>query len=135
MPPAYTRRIDQHLVRYLAVGLGNTAVGLAAIFFCKWALGWGDVLANLAGYALGIVLSYVANTRWTFRYGGPWGRGFLGFVAVLGVAYLANLASVLALIASGWNSYLAQTAGILPYTAIGFLGNRLLLGRRPLPPP
>ncbi|MBM3490482.1 MAG: GtrA family protein [Alphaproteobacteria bacterium] len=135
MAARFTRRLEQHLVRYLAVGLGNTALGLAVIYGCKWALGWPDIAANLAGYAVGLVVSYVLNARWTFRYAGSWWRGFTRFLAVVALAYVANLVTVLALIGFGWNSYLAQAAGILPYTAVGFLGNRLALGRRPLPRP
>ena len=134
MAARHTRRIEQHLVRYLAVGLGNTALGLAVIYACKGVLGWADIPANVAGYALGLAVSYVANARWTFRYGGSWWRGLRRFLLVVAIAYLANLATVLVLIGLGWNSYLAQAVGILPYTAIGFLGSRRVLGQRPLPP-
>lgn len=112
------------LARYLIVGLANTVGGLILIFTCK-ALGMGDIHANLLGYGLGIVLGFLFNKRWTFAHTGNWGSAFGRYLAVLGIAYLANLATVLYAIGNlGLNSYLAQAAGIVPYTLTGYFGAR-----------
>ena len=99
-------------------------MGLAIIFLAK-AVGVGDVAANAIGYGAGLVLSFVLNKRWTFRHRGPVFGALVRFVAVIGLAYVANLAVILgAISALGINSYLAQVLGIPAYAAVAYLGSR-----------
>lgn len=111
-------------VRYGAVGVMNTALGLAVIYTCM-ALGVGDVAANLVGYAVGFVVSYMLNSRWTFAFHGAHGPAAGRFLIVLGIAYLANLLTLLtARDAWGVGSHGAQLLGVLVYAAVGFIGSR-----------
>jgi putative flippase GtrA len=111
-------------VRYGAVGVLNTALGLATIYACM-ALGVGDVLANAVGYATGLAISYMLNARWTFAFRGSHGSAAARFLVVLGIAYLANLCILLmARDAWGVGSHLAQLLGVLVYAAVGFIGSR-----------
>ncbi len=111
----------------------NTAVGLAVIFGLKWFLDVGDILANVSGYAVGVCVSFMLNSKWTFRYEGAFPPAFVKFVLVLLVAYLANLATVLWFIqVAKVDSYLAQAAGVPVFTAISFLGSRQLAFSRHL---
>jgi len=66
-------------MKYLAVGLINTGGGLILIYLCM-AAGLGDVVANLIGYAFGLILSFFLHGRWTFS------RAKLTVIA-----YLANI--------------------------------------------
>jgi putative flippase GtrA len=111
-------------IRYLVVGAGNTVAGLLVIYACKWLLGLGDITANIIGYAFGFSLSFVLNKHWTFGFRGAAAPALLRFLGVTLVAYLANIVTVLLLIYAGLDSYAAQTAGILPYTILGYLGSR-----------
>jgi putative flippase GtrA len=125
------RRMPRELLRYLGVGLVNMAVGLSCIYLCMYLLHMSDPMANLTGYCAGIVCSFVLNRRWTFASTGPWLPQLLRFIAVLAVAYLANLATVLgAESLFGINRYIGQALGTVPYTAIGYLGSRLFAFRR-----
>jgi putative flippase GtrA len=111
--------------RYLAVGVVNTIVGLGLVYAAIYFLAMGNASANLLGYAAGVLLSFVLNRNWTFEHDGPTSSAFARFIAVTGVAYLANLLTVLVLADGlGVNRYLAQAAGIPPYTIIGYLGAR-----------
>ena len=113
------------VIRYLAVGAANTLVGLSVIYACKWLAGLGDVASNLIGYGVGILLGFQLNKKWTFDHQGSYLPSLLRYLAVLGCAYVANLATVLYSIdVLGLNSYLAQALGIGPYTLIGYLGSR-----------
>jgi len=113
-------------LRYLIVGVFNTIVGLGTIYLCKWAAGIPDVPANAIGYSVGVIVSFSLNRRWTFAHTGPRLTAFLRFVMVLGLAYLANLATVLFCIDQiGINSYVAHALGVVPYTVVGFLGSKL----------
>jgi putative flippase GtrA len=114
------------LGRFLGVGAANTLIGLGVIYACKRLLGFGDVLANVSGYAVGLTIGFMLNRRWTFGHTGNVRVAALRFLAVFGVAYSVNLLCVLlAIRAAGIDDYVSQAIGILPYTAIFYLGSRL----------
>ena len=116
---------DLSFVRFLVVGLANTLIGLSIIYAGKWLIGWNDVVANMVGYSLGLILSFILNKRWSFRYIGSHGPAMFRFVLVIAVAYTLNLCMTLATISIfDVNSYLAQALGVAPYTIITYLGSR-----------
>lgn len=111
-------------IRYGTVGVVNTIVGLSLIYGFM-ALGFGDVASNLIGYAVGLLVSFKLNAGWTFARSNA-GIGAAGrFAVVIAVAYLANLAALLAARDGlGLNSHLAQLVGVVVYAVIGFIGSR-----------
>ena len=112
--------------RFLGVGAANTLIGLGVIYACKRLLGFGDVLANVSGYAVGLTIGFLLNRHWTFGHTGNVRVAALRFLTVFGVAYSVNLLCVLlAIRAAGIDDYVSQAIGILPYTAIFYLGSRL----------
>ena len=114
------------LGRFLGVGVANTLIGLGVIYACKRLLGFGDVLANVSGYVVGLTIGFTLNRHWTFGHTGNVRVAALRFLAVFGVAYSVNLLCVLlAIRAAGIDDYVSQAIGILPYTAIFYLGSRL----------
>jgi putative flippase GtrA len=117
--------VPETAIRYVIVGVANTCVGLGVIYASMYFLRFSDTLANGVGYVVGVMVSFVLNRNWTFEHAGPVAPALVRFVGVLLVAYFANLATVLVLIeALGINRYLAQAAGVAPYTTVGYLGSR-----------
>jgi len=113
------------LLKFLIVGVLNSTVGLAVIFLAKWLGAMGDIAANLLGYGVGLTVSFALNRGWTFRHAGSAVPAALRFTAVIAVAYGLNLATVmLAIHGLHIDSYLAQAAGIVPYTALTFVSLR-----------
>lgn len=113
------------LFRFAMTGLGNTLIGLLVIFACKGFLKIGDLGANFIGYGIGILLGFLINSRWTFGHVGATGPAFARYLAVLVIAYVLNLSAVMyAIDVMALNSYLAQAAGIAPYSVIGYVGSR-----------
>jgi putative flippase GtrA len=111
--------------KFVAVGVANTAIGLACIFAAKALLGWGDLAANVGGYGVGLTTSFALNRAWTFRDRGRISPALLRFLGAFLLAYLANLTTVFALRdLVGVDSYVAQAAGVVPYTALFFLASR-----------
>ena len=107
------------------VGLANTTVGLTVILSAKSLAGADNVSANVAGYAVGLALSFALNRRWTFGFRGDARASLLRFLAVFAVAYAANLVAVLSLIeVLGVNAYWAQVLGVIPYTLLFYVGSR-----------
>lgn len=111
--------------RFLVVGAGNTLIGLAVISVAQALFDAGNVTANIAGYAVGLTVSFLLNKRWTFSFHGQAGASFLRFILVFALSYAANLFTVLAL-ARVWllPSLWCQTIGVLPYSTLFYLGCR-----------
>lgn len=121
----FVLKLDHSAIRYLLVGVANTLVGLGTIYFCMYVLHFGNVPANAVGYLTGMVLSFTMNRLWTFKHSGAIAPALLRFVVVTGVAYAANLLTVVVLTEGlGMNRYFAQAAGAPPYTLVGYLGSR-----------
>jgi putative flippase GtrA len=111
-------------MRFVLAGIVNTLVGLAVIYLAKFVFAVGDVPANLLGYGVGLACSFVLNRNWTFGHRGPIKPALARFMTVQGVAYCLNLATVVALLRSGLNGYLAQAGGVPVYVVAGYLGCR-----------
>jgi putative flippase GtrA len=112
-------------VRFVLVGLANTATAVTIIFAVKLLAGVGDVAANAAGYTVGLAVSFVLNKRWTFGFGGDRLASLLRFLTVFAVAYGANLAIVMSCIKLlNLNSFWSQTLGIPAYTLVFYAGSR-----------
>lgn len=122
---SYTGLFDRRLVRFLAVGAANTCVGLGFILAAKRWGQLGDVAANLMGYGVALTLSFVMNKAWTFKSQGRTLPELRRFLVVAGIAYAANLATVVALIRLGLDGNWAQVAGVPPYTIVFYLGSRV----------
>lgn len=122
MPPAPTRESILQFIRFLSVGVANTLVGLSIIYAAKWFLAAGDVVANASGYAVGLIVSFTLNSRWTFSYTGPRRAAALKFLGVAAVAYGMNLLTVITAIEMfRINAYVAQALGVPSYTLTSFL--------------
>ena len=111
-------------VRFLVVGLLNSAVGLALIYLAM-ALGAEYRAANAIGYAGGILVSFVGNRSWTFAHDGNWRASLLRWLVVVGIAYAAQFAVVVALHDRfGIGAHVAQALAVPVYTILAFLGAR-----------
>jgi putative flippase GtrA len=126
-------KLSARPLKFALVGFANTLLGLGVIFAAKALAGLPDLPANLLGYLAGLTVSYFLNARGTFVFRGRHGVAAPRFVLVILAAYLANIATVYAALDIGIDSYIAQAAGIVPYTVIGYLGTALFVFRNPYP--
>ena len=117
------------LSRFALAGAANTALGLLVIAGLDLGLGLNPHVANAAGYAAGLLLSFQLNKRFVFRAAKP--AAFAGprFLVAAGGAFALNqaaLAAALFLLGSGDLARLAaQGAGVATYTVTLFLACRL----------
>jgi putative flippase GtrA len=84
--------------RFLLVGVANTALGYAVIFGCMYVGGFSPELSNIAGYAVGFLVSYFLNRHFTFRSAQRRSTEFVRFGIVFLVAYTANLSALILLV-------------------------------------
>ena len=99
----------QQFLRYLLVGGLNTAVS-AAVIFIEQAAHAGPVLANIIGYGIGVAASFTINSKFTFQVKAD-RRAAARFLLVVVIAYLGNLATVLAVLPLTRAPYVAQLCG------------------------
>lgn len=118
------------LFRFALAGLANSAVGWAVIFGGLWA-GLSGLVANAAGFGVGLVLSFTLNRRFVFGLtGAVQGREVAKFLAAFAVAYAANVAVLSAAQSSlGSDNPLAQLPAIGVYALIFFLLSQLFVFR------
>ncbi len=119
------RLLDLSFIRFVLVGISNTAVGFGVIFLCLRVLSLGDVASNAIGYFIGFVWSFALNRMWTFRHRGAAARSFARFAAVCAVAYVVNLLVLLAVRRYFEPaSLMPQALAMAAYTVTGYLGSR-----------
>lgn len=106
------------------VGFLNTALGYAIILGAL-SMGYGDILSNAAGYAAGLGLGFVLNSRWTFKRAvGLRPGAALRYLITFLVAYSANLAIVIVARSMGvLDNPLVHLAAICVYSLLFYLGS------------
>jgi putative flippase GtrA len=112
-------------LRFGAVGVVNTAIGLAAIYGLMFFFGANAALANAVGYVIGLGVSFVLNRVWTFRSMQPVIHVLPKYLLMAVACYLLNLSIVvLSTRHFSINPYLAQLLGVGLYTVCMFTGCR-----------
>ncbi|MFO7612038.1 MAG: GtrA family protein [Clostridia bacterium] len=118
------------MVRYGAVGLVNTGVTAAVIFLLKLT-GIHYVFYTLAGYAVGICVSFFLNRRFTFRKTEKKAAGqVIKFISVtVSLLLLTQLLQYLLIDVSGFSETAGVIAGMVFYTGTGYILNRIFVFR------
>ena len=116
------------LVRFIIIGGVNTLFCLATIFSAKFFFKFGDFIANLLGYSIGIVTSFLLNRAWSFQHSGAIFSTALRFLYAVLASYLVNLVTVyIALNYVLLNGYLAQIFGMVAYTIALFILSKIFV--------
>ena len=118
----------QQLRKFATTGLLNTLVGLSTIYLLM-ALGSHYAVANVAGYLVGLVISFVLNRYWTFnRRDAAVGKDAMRFVLLFLVAYSCNLALVAVAIEELLiPPAVAQLMGVVLYNVLNFVGMKFFV--------
>lgn len=121
-------------LRFVIVGVLNTVYGFAVIFACMYWLGLSAYLSNAIGYGCGLITSYVLNRTFTFRSQARARGEVFRFLAVFGVAYLANLALLYGCVQwIGINEGVSQIIAGAAYVVVSFLLNKYYVFQRVQP--
>ncbi len=124
----------REIMRFVATGVANTAVGLAAIAFAQAILSLGPYLANAFGYGVGLACSYVLNSRWAFRAGAGSLPRLARFILAFALAYGANLATLHVQLALGAPWLPAQAVALATYSVLFFALCKFVVFRPPAAP-
>lgn len=119
-----SRGLCWQALRFGLVGLLNTAVGGGAIFIFQYS-GMNPYFANLFGYCLGMVLSFILNRNWTFKSDLMDVGRKRSFILVVCVSYSLNfLTLALAEEIFGMSEVLSQLPAMVIYSIANFFGQR-----------
>lgn len=117
------KNTSREAVRYIIVGLANTAMTAVVIFGLMHA-GVGIYPSNATGYVVGIIFSFVMNARFTFSTTLSPLR-FIKFVSTCAFCYILNLIAMkVFFIVIPDAIYTAQVVGMIIYTTAGFIINK-----------
>lgn len=117
-------------LRFAVVGLGNTLVGYAVILFLHYGLGAAPVASNIGGYAVGALLSYGLNRRFTFASQRAHLQALPRFCLVVAACFAINLLVLKICVALfSWPVALAQALAIGAYTLCFYIASRSLVFR------
>ena len=117
------KNISREAVRYIIVGLANTAMTAVVIFGLMHA-GVGIYPSNATGYVVGIIFSFVMNAKFTFSTTLSPLR-FIKFLSTCAFCYILNLIAMkVFFIVIPDAIYTAQVVGMIIYTTAGFIINK-----------
>ena len=121
MKNIFDKKTQKQIISYAIIGLGNTIGGLLAIFFLL-SQGVQIYLANFIVYSIGIVISYLLNSKYTFVVNYLSFR-FVKFILANALAYLINITVIYIIFKylPYSNKYIVQTIGSASYTITGFI--------------
>ena len=88
-------KIFLQAVKFGIVGVVNTLITLAIIWFMTKRAGCSEALSNFVGYFTGLMSSFFLNRKWTFDSKGNMLGGALKFFLVFAVCYLLQFGVLL----------------------------------------
>lgn len=123
--------IGNSFIRFALVGLLNTAVGYGVILFLHYKFDFTPAFANLGGYLIGALISYLLNRSFTFSSTRPHSEAIPRFIFIAAVCFAINLTVLhLALSMLSFNFELAQALALTTYTASFYLASRFIIFRQ-----
>ena len=79
---------DATFLKFILVGVVNTLVGTAVMFFCFNVLAWSYWVSSALNYMVGSILSYLLNKRYTFQQKGNDWHTVWKFIVNVSVCYV-----------------------------------------------
>ncbi|MDR1632085.1 MAG: GtrA family protein [Dysgonamonadaceae bacterium] len=144
-------------IKYGIVGVINTLITLTVIgLMLHFIFGisgtakattFENTVSNIAGYAAGLINSFVFNRKWTFHSKARWQSEFIRFMSVFLICYVSqllllillnnsiSLTSVKILNYSINYSFVCQIIGNVFYTVLNFILNKYFTFKNSTPRP
>lgn len=117
------------MLRFLIAGGVNAVVGLGTIFLLM-SLDVGPFVSNMAGYALGLLVSFSMSRGFVFRAKGKAHSQGARFLLAFATAYLLNVLTLhVSIRYFGMGMHVAQFCAIAAYTTSMYALNRLFVFR------
>jgi putative flippase GtrA len=120
------------IFKYLNVGILNTLIGFLVIFFCLNILKINYHLSYFIGYAVGLIISFSLNKRYTFNNNSKWHHLLLPFIIIFLFSYLTSHLILMVLVEKFYfNMNISVIISMFVYTVLSYLLNRKLFLKNP----
>lgn len=124
----------KHFIRFVIVGVINTAVDFGVYSLCFGILHIYYMTAQVFGYSAGIINSFIMNKFWTFEnkeVNKKTTGQFIKFITVNALSFGATLLGLRLLVHNlNVNAYIAKAITIVISQAINFFGYKLWVFRK-----
>jgi putative flippase GtrA len=125
--------ISTQMMRYAIVGVASNAA-LYLVYLGLTHYGARPKAAMSLVYAVGIVLSFTLNGRWTFGQGGAGTAAFARYLSAYAIGYIVNFAILAALVdGAGLPHQLVQLMAVVAIAALLFVLQKVWVFRSPSP--
>ena len=112
-------------IKFGVVGVSNTLITAIVIWVLLKQLNTSDYLANIAGYIVGLINSFIWNRKWTFASKSSLKAQILKFILTFALSYLFQLGNLYLLLNyTSIDPFVCQLLSIVVYTVINFLMNK-----------
>ena len=122
---------DATFLKFMLVGVINTFVGTAVMFFCFNVLEWSYWIASALNYIVGSIVSYLLNKRYTFQQKGHDWYTVLKFIMNITVCYVLayGLAKplvtwMLSGVSTNIQGNVALLTGMVLFVGLNYIGQR-----------
>lgn len=117
-------------IRYLLVGVTNTAIGYGLIFGFMYLAGLSPEASNAAGYGISLMVSYLLNRHYTFNSRGAQRGEVMRFLAAFAVAYALNFVTLVLLVrVAGAHEGVSQIVSGAIYVIASYFMNKFFVFR------
>lgn len=113
------------ILKYAYVGILNTFIGLATIFFFI-SIGLNAYLSNVLGYIVGLINSYTLNKKYVFKSKKKDIKEFYYFIISFLFSYLVNIILLFLLTKTNTNLYVSQFLSMIAFAICNFAINKLI---------
>lgn len=113
------------LIKFGIVGVSNTLLTAIVIWIMLKKLNTSDYLANITGYIVGLINSFIWNRKWTFQSKSNVSSTFVKFIVIFALSYLFQLGALYLLLNfTTIDSYICQLMSMAAYTGSNFVLNK-----------
>ena len=122
---------DATFLRFILVGVVNTLVGTAIMFFCFNVLAWSYWISSALNYIVGSIVSYLLNKRYTFQQKGHNWYTILKFIVNITICYVLayGFAKPLVIwmlsgVSTNIQGNVALVIGMVLFVGLNYIGQR-----------
>lgn len=122
---------DATFLKFMLVGVVNTLVGTAIMFFCFNVLTWSYWISSALNYIVGSIVSYLLNQRFTFQQKGHDWNTVWKFIVNITICYVLAYGFEKPLVTwllSGFTTNvqgnIALLVGMVLFVAFNYIGQR-----------
>lgn len=132
--------MTKEIIKFIAVGMLNTFIGIILIFFLYSVLGLGYWLSTGLSYFLGSIWAYFASRYFVFQYKKKDWKSVLRFASNVAVCYILAYSAAKPLVFKACSAISSQLSdeskdriaiifGMGIYTVLNFLGQKFVCFR------